>query len=49
MGGYGQVDPRQGYGNYGNYKNNHVDQIDIAMQQQKIIAKNQRPPSVPRQ
>jgi hypothetical protein len=33
MGGYGQVDPRQGgYGNYGNYKNNHVDQIDIAMQ-----------------
>lgn len=42
-GGYGQHEPRQGYGNYAN----KMDQIDIAMQEHKIL-KNQRPPSVPR-
>ena len=50
MGGYNQPDPRQGYGNYGNYKNSPnipVEQLDIAVQQQKIF-KGQRPPSVPR-
>ena len=49
MNSYGNVDSRQGYGNYGNHKNNHVDQIDLAMQEQKIYSKNQRPPSVPKQ
>lgn len=43
-GGYGQSDPRQGYGNYAP----KMDQIDIAVQEHKIL-KHQRPPSVPRQ
>lgn len=48
MGGYGQVDQRQGYGNYGGYRNNPVEQIDIAVQEHKYT-KLQRPPSMPRQ
>lgn len=42
MGGYQQPDPRQAYGNYGNYRNSPPEQLDIAVQQYK------RPPSVPR-
>ena len=49
MGGYGQPDPRQGYGNYGNYRNPPIEQLEIAVQEQQKIPKNQRPPSVPRQ
>lgn len=56
-GGYGQPDPRQGYNNYGNYKDNQLyDQIDIVKGSAKgnrpptdpKIDKYQRPPSVPR-
>lgn len=42
MGNYGQ---QPGYNNYGNYRGNAVDQLDIAVQEHK--SKNQRPPSVP--
>lgn len=48
-GGYGQMDPRQGYGGYGNYRNPPIEQLEIAVQEQQKIPKNQRPPSVPRQ
>ncbi len=45
-GGYGLSDPRQGYGNYGNYRNSPPEQLDIAVEQQRGL---RRPPSVPRQ
>lgn len=47
MGGYGQQQ-QQGYGNYGNYRMNQPEQLDIAIQEQRI-SKNQRPPSNPKQ
>lgn len=49
MAGYGQPDLRHGYGGYGNYRNGPIEQLEIAVQEQQKIPKNQRPPSVPRQ